>query len=182
MNKIVEVLGVYRLTSSFLSSAHGAGVYGQIVLQHMYNMGTFDLLSYHIMTEYTKLMEVLFAARISFNWDEPTRVLLLHHRFSLPERHVCIEAAIERSEQDLLVDRTTRTWLRRWALATARLILAETRGKFSTLPGAGGSVTLNASDLRQSAKEEMEACISDIDNGLVDNFDEYGSGAAVVFG
>ena len=182
MNKIVDILGVYRTTSSFLSSAHGAGVYGQIVLQHMYNMGTFDLLSYHIMSEYTKLMEMLFAARITFSWNEQSRQLFLHHRFPMNERTVCIEATTERSEQDMLTDRYIRAWMRRYCLATARLILAETRGKFSTLPGASGSVTLNASELRQASQQEIEACLQEIEDYVVDKPDEFGMGTQFVFG
>ena len=174
MNKIVDIQGVYRLTSSFLSSAHGAGVYGQIVLQHMYNMGTFDLLSYHIMGEYTKLMEILFAGRITFTWNEQSRTLHMHNRFPFSERQVAIEATVERTEQDLLVDRYTRVWLRRYALATVRLMLAETRGKFASLPGAGGSITLNAAELRQAAATEIEACLMEIEQYIADKPEEYG--------
>jgi hypothetical protein len=182
MNKIVDVLGVYRLTSSFLSSAHGAGVYGQIVMQHMYNMGTFDLLSYHLMGEYTKLMEILFAGRVTYTWNEQTRELFLHHRFSMAEQMVAIEATIERTEQDIMSDRYANPWIRRYAAAMCRLMLAETRGKFSTLPGAGGSITLNAGELRQAAQQEIEACLQEIDDYIADKPDEYGMGAHFVFG
>lgn len=182
MNKIVDVLGVYRMSGSFLSTAHGAGVYGQIVLQHMYNMGTFDLLSFHIMSEYTKLLEMLFAARITYQWNEQKRELFINHRFAMNEKLVCIEATSERTEQDLMTDRYARTWIRKWALAQCRMMLAETRGKFSTLPGAGGGVSLNASDLRQQAKEDMEACIADIDDYVMDGPDGYGMGASFTFG
>ena len=182
MNKITDVLGVYRMTSSFLSSAHGAGVYGQIVLQHLYNMGTFDLLSYHIMGEYTKLMEMLFAARITYQWNEQTRELFINHRFPMSEKMVCIEATSERTEQDLMSDRYVRAWIRKWASAQCRMMLAETRGKFSTLPGAGGGVTLNASDLRQQAMTDMEACIADIDDYVMDGPDSYGMGSQFTFG
>jgi hypothetical protein len=182
MNKIVDILGVYRLTSSFLSSAHGAGVYGQIVLQHLYNMGTFDLLSYHIMAEYTKLMETLFAARLTFTWNEQARELFIHHRFSLSERKVAIEATVERTEQDMLSDRYVRPWLRRYAAATVRLILAETRGKFSALPGASGSVTLNADALRTAAQTEIELCLAEIQDYIMDRPEEYGLGSTLTFG
>jgi hypothetical protein len=182
MDKIVTVLGVYRLTSSFLSSAHGAGVYGQIVLQHLYNMGTFDLLSYHLISEYTELMEILFAGRITFSWDEHKRELWIHHRFPFHERMVLIEAATERTEQDIITDRWCRTWIRKYALASARMILAETRGKYSTLPGANGGVTLNASDLRQQATTDIEACMKDLDDYVVDKPDDFGAGAQFVLG
>jgi hypothetical protein len=182
MNKIVEVMGVYRLTSAFLSSAHGAGVYGQIILQHLYNMGTFDLLSYHIISEYVSLMERLFAARITFTWNEQTRELFIMHRFPFAETMVAIEAAVERSEQEMISDRYIRPWIRRYAAAVARIMLAETRGKYSSLPGANGSLQLNATDLRQAAQAEMQACILEIEQYVADRIDEYGSGAQVVYG
>lgn len=182
MNKIVDIMGVYRMTSSFLSSAHGAGVYGQIVLQHLYNMGTFDLLSYHIMGEYTKLMEMLFAARITYQWNEQTRELFINHRFPFQEKMVCIEATSERTEQDLMADRYVRSWIRRYAAAKCRLMLAEIRGKYASLPGAGGSVTLNAGELRQQGTTEIEACLADIDDYIVDGPDGYGMGSQFTFG
>lgn len=182
MNTIVDILGVYRCTSAFLSSAHASGVYGQIMMQHLYNMGSFDLLSFYAMSEYTKLMEMLFAARITFSWNEQKRELFIHHRFPMSERMVCIEASTERTEQDLLTDRYTRAWIRRYSLATARLILAETRGKFSSLPGASGAVTLNAAELRQAAKDEIEACLLEIEEYVVDKPDEYGIGCQFTFG
>lgn len=175
MNKIVDVLGVYRLTSSFLSSAHGAGVYGQIVLQHMYNMGTFDLLSFHLQAEYSKLLEMLFAARVTYTWNEQTRELHLLHKFPLNEQMVCIEAAIERTEQDIMSDRYCKAWIRKYVGGTARIMLSEIRGKYSTLPGAGGSVTLNASDLRQAGNAMIEECLTDIDEYVVDKPDEWGN-------
>lgn len=181
-NKIVNVLAIHRLTSAFLSSAHGAGVYGQIVIQHLYNMGTFDLLSYHLMAEYVELMEILFAGRITFTWNEQTRRLFMNHRFPFAERMVLIEASVERTEQDLLSDRWTKPWIRRYALAQCRIALAEIRGKYSTLPGAGGSVTLNASDLRAAGVEEISLCLKDLEDFIADQPEEFGLGAQMVLG
>lgn len=182
MNKIVDVMGVYRMNSSFLSSAHGAGVYGQIVMQHMYNMGTFDLLSFHLMGEYTSLMEQLFSTRITFNWNEQTRELMMFQRFSEPEPMVLIEATCERTEQDIMSDRYIRSWIRKYAAATCRLMLAEIRGRFSTLPGASGSVSLNSADLRQAATTALEECMADIEDFITDKPDEYGMGSQFIFG
>lgn len=182
MNKIVDVLGIHRLTSSFLASAHGAGVYGQIVMTHLYNMGTFDLLSYHLMSEYTKTMEILFAARITFNWNEQTRELHIHHRFPNTERMCLVEAVVERTEQQLLSDRIARPWLRKWAIAEAQMILANTRGKFQTLPGAGGGVSLNASDLRQQAISDKELCMVEIFDFVSDTPEDWGLMSTIAIG
>lgn len=182
MNKIVNVQGVYRLTSAFLSSAHGAGVYGQIVLQHLYNMGTFDLLSYHIIADYVKLMEILFAARVTFTWDEHSRELWLHHRFPFTERMVLIECSTERVEQEIIADRWCRSWIRRFSVATAQEILAGIRGKFSTLPGAGGGVTLNAAELRLAATEMKTKLEQEVFDYQADKPEDYGMGAQFIFG
>jgi hypothetical protein len=181
-DKVVQIMGIYRLTSSFLSSAHGAGLYGQIVLQQLYNMGTFDLLSYHIMTEYTKTMEQLFAAKLTFTFNEQTRELWIHHRFPVTEPYVTMECSMERTEQEILSDRLARPWLRRYALATSRLMLAEIRGKFASLPGASGSISLNASDLRMAAKEDFEICNHEIDDFVVNNVEEWGMASTFTFG
>lgn len=182
MNKIVDVTGVYRCTSAFLASAHGAGVYGQIVVQHLYNMGTFDLLSYHMMADYTKLMEILFAARVTYNWNEQTREIWLHQRYNQAEPMVMIDASVERTEQDLFSDRYTKPWLRRYALAMCRIMLAEIRGKFASLPGANGSTTLNSDTLRQAGQAEIELCIGEIDDFVADRPEEFGMGTTFTFG
>ncbi|MCK9369654.1 hypothetical protein M0R04_07080 [Candidatus Dojkabacteria bacterium] len=182
MDKIVEIMGIYRLTSSFLSSAHGAGLYGQVVLQQLYNMGTFDLLSYHIMTEYTKTMEQLFAAKLTFTWNEQTRELWIHHRFPMTEPYVSMEVSMERTEQEIMSDRYARPWIRRYATAVTRLMLAETRGKYASLPGAGGNITLNANDLRMAAKEAIDECMAEIFDYVADRPEDWGMASTMCFG
>ncbi len=49
-----------------------------------------------------------------------------------------------------------KQWIRRFALALTKEILGQVRGKFSTVPIPGESVTLNASDLLSQAKSEQE--------------------------
>jgi hypothetical protein len=181
-NKIANVLGVYRTTSAFLSSAHGAGVYGQIILQNLYNMGTFDMLSYHIMSDYIENLEILFASRVTFTFNEQSRELHLHHRFPYSEQQVLIECAAERSEQDILQDRWLRPWMQKYVLGQSQLALAETRGKFASLPGAGGNITLNASDMRQAGNDNITSCMEDIENYIADRPEEFGSDTSVILG
>ena len=49
-----------------------------------------------------------------------------------------------------------KQWIRRFALALTKEMLGHVRGKFSTIPIPGESVTLNASDLLSQAKEEQD--------------------------
>ena len=49
-----------------------------------------------------------------------------------------------------------KQWIRRFALALTKEILGQVRGKFSTVPIPGESVTLNAGDLLSQAKAEQD--------------------------
>ena len=49
-----------------------------------------------------------------------------------------------------------KQWIRRFALSLTKEMLGQIRGKFSTIPIPGESVTLNASDLLSQAKEEQD--------------------------
>lgn len=173
-HKIVQVTKASRVTNAFLSTAHGAGVYGQIILQQLYNMGTFDLTSYHLMGNYTSTMEMLFATRLSYNFNEYTREIWFHNRFPYNERKVLLDCVVEKTEQEIIQDRYLLPTIRLMASAHARMMLAEIRGKFSTLPSATGGVSLNASDLATKATADLAKAQEDIEMYVADRVEEFG--------
>lgn len=172
-NKIVNVMGIYRMTSAFLSTAHGTGVYGQILLQQLYSMGSYDLLSYHLVAQYIEQLEVLFAARIVFQWEEQINRLDIFQTFTAQER-VLVEATFDKTEQELLENRYTSTWIQTFSTAEAMEILSKIRGKYSTLPGAGGGVSFNSADLLAEAQQMKEMVYQQIDDYIVDGPEQMG--------
>jgi hypothetical protein len=50
-----------------------------------------------------------------------------------------------------------KQWIRRFALALTKEVLGQVRGKFSTVPIPGESVTLNHAELLGQAKTEQDA-------------------------
>lgn len=180
-HKITQILQIHRLPSAFLTAVGSSQIYGQLVLQQLYRAGSFDLLSYHMVASYIEQMEHMFAAKISFTWNERSRELTIYN-VSGRNEIVLIECAIERTENDLLTDRRTEDWVRRWACAEARERLADIRGKFTSLPGAGGGISLNVADLLQKATEDKERCMKDIDNFVVNNAEDFGGRAMFVLG
>ena len=180
-NKVVDIFYIYRMQATFLGTAQGNSVYGQMAIQQLFNMGKFDLLSYHMVSSYIKTMQQLFAAEIQFGWDEYTRTLSIMKDFPIGEK-VLVDAMIEKTEQELLVDRWTRNWIQKYATAQCRYMLAGIRGKFSTLPGAGGNISLNASDLTQRADQEIVECMAEIDDFVVNNKTDFGVATDFVLG
>ena len=180
-HKIVNITSAHRFTSAFLSSAHGAGVYGQVVLQHLYNMGTYDLTSFHLVSQYVEQLEILFATRLTFGWHEHSRVLSIYNAFTRPEK-ILIDCMVERTEQDLLKDRLIKTWIERYALSEAMMILSHIRGKFASLPGAGGGIALNAGELIGIAQSYREELLNQIDEFVVDTPEDVGIGSTFILG
>lgn len=180
MNKIVDILDIQRV-NSLASGGHDSGIYGNIFANFLYNAGNFDMLSYHLMSEYKKMYEIIFAQRIQFHFNETDRTLTLFQRTPY-KLFLALDCVVERTEQDLMVDRYSYPWIRRYATAVCRIMLAEIRGKYSSLPGAGGSISLNASDLRAEAQREMDACLLEIENYVVDTPEQYGMASSFTFG
>lgn len=180
-NKIVTVMAAYRFTSAFLSTAHGSGVYGQIVLQHLYNMGTFDLLSYDLVSQYVEQLEHLFATRLVYHWNESERILSFYQSFTVPER-ILLDVTVERTEQSILKDRWIRTWIKRYALMKSMEVLAQIRGKYASLPGAGGGVSLNAADLMTKATELKEELETEIDDYVANDPEDIGMHSSFIMG
>lgn len=180
-NKIVEVLYLHRMTSAYLGTGVGAGVYGQIAIQQLYTYGKFDLVSYHLVAGYIELMKQLFATEIQFSWDEYKRELSIYKDFWIHER-VLVDAVIEKTEQEILTDRWTAKWIQKYALAQARLMLAEVRGKYTSVVAAGGSTSLNAAELRAAAEREMQECQDEVDNYIVSNKEDWGAASDFLIG
>jgi len=60
-----------------------------------------------------------------------------------------------------------KQWIRKYSLALSKEMLAQVRGKFSTIPIPGESVTLNSSELASQAKEEQDKLKTEL-NELLD--------------
>jgi len=55
-----------------------------------------------------------------------------------------------------------KTWIRQYALALSKEMLAYIRGKYGTVPVPGAEVTLNQADLLQDARAEKEALLTQL--------------------
>lgn len=182
-NKIVGVNAIYRHRGFAMGASNpfGNDVFSAAAMQRLYTMGTFDMLSYHLVASYMEELETLFASRVVFNWKEMERELSIFTRVWGTER-VLLDAYIERTEQDLMVDRQTNLWLKNWSVAEAKHILSQSRGKFQSLPGPNGSTTLNGSELAQQADDEKTKLREELENGAMQDLSNLGLAAHFIWG
>lgn len=159
-DRIVDVLKIHRVSGMGLINFGPDNIYAQQFLQQFYGSsnGGADLVSIHLMHSMAELYSQLFAGEIAFNWREASRELRLYRRFGHQEK-VLLETSCEKLEQELLTDRWAQQWIQQWAEAECMLILAHIRGKFATLPGPGGSLSLNADTLLGEGQRLQEDCL-----------------------
>ena len=180
-NRVVRVLKVLRTRYGRIGAYSYEDTFGSAMIQQLYYAGSFDLLSYHLLSSYNELINQVFANDVTFNWNEYSRTLHIQQVLRNKERCL-VEVELEKTEQELLVDRNLRSWLKKYTLGKSLLTLARIRGKFGSLPGAGGGIALNGQDLQTEGNAMIEECIADIDNMVISGLDQYGSSSMVIMG
>lgn len=162
LDGIVDVVKIHRMNLMGLQTYGANSIYAQQFLTQFYSPGQgFDLVAIHLMASMNEAYNLIFAGEVAFNWREATRELRLYRRTNVAEK-VLIECSMEKSEQELLVDRWTQQWIQQWAEAECMFILARIRGKFSSLPGPGGGLSLNADSLQAEGTRLQEDCLRQI--------------------
>lgn len=182
-NKVVDIMTIHRMKPGWMKIGSGGNneLFAYSAMQQLYTMGTFDILTYHLVAAYIEELETLFATKITYSWYEYTRELKVQQIIPGNER-VLVDATFERSEQELMSDRQTNLWIQRWAVAEAKQILSQIRGKFQTLPGPSGSTTLNSQELITQAETEKQELRLMLTDWSMQNLHEYGAAPMLVIG
>ena len=164
-NDVVDVFDVYRRTSGTLNSG-GQGDIEPFETAYLNNyllysgraggMAIYDALSQHRET-----LGKMFGENYTFTWNTVTKKLLLHRKVKADDT-VYIHAYKQRSDEELLTDPYSAPWLKDYALAHSKLILAEARGKFNTIAGPQGGTSLNSETLRADAQASIEKLEQDL--------------------
>jgi hypothetical protein len=162
LDHVVDVLKIHRLNMLGLVNFGPDNIYAQQFLNQFYAPGVgYDLVSIHLIHSLSEIYSQLFAGEIAYNWRESRRELSIYRTFGHNEK-VLIECSMEKTEQELLTDRWTQQWLQQWAEAELMFMLAHIRGKFSSLPGPGGGLQLNADMLMSEGQRLQEDCLRQI--------------------
>ena len=154
---IVQVMKVHRMSLYGVTGSGPDNTWGQAWAQQWYNMGggAGDLLSVHLVHAWSEEYTKIFAGDIPFTWNEARRELVLSRAIRSPEK-VVLEVHLERSEQELLLDRWCKQFLQNWALAECKEYLGMIRSKYSSgTPGPAGTITLNGDTMLAEARQDF---------------------------
>jgi hypothetical protein len=154
---VVTVQHVWRLNLFGVTGGGPDNTWGQAFAQQFYNYagGGNDLLSVYLVHQWSEEFQRIFAGDIPFTWNEARRELTLKRAIRQDER-VVLEVELERTEQELLLDRWCKQFIQNWALAECKEMLGLIRSKFSSgTPGPAGTITLNGETLLAEARQDF---------------------------
>jgi hypothetical protein len=155
-DRIVNVMKIHRLNVLGIETANGNdAVWSSGILTSYYSAATVDILSLHLLSNLSEEFQRIFAGELTFLWDEPTRELFITRKVYRQEK-VILECTMERSEQEIMVDRWSKQFIQNWALAECKEYLGMIRSRFSSgTPGAAGTITQNGELLLSEARQDM---------------------------
>jgi len=168
-DRIVNVIKIHRINQLGISSLSAeTGLYAQAFFNQLYQGSNVDVLSIHLMNQLSETYEKIFAGNLMFTWDEASRQLTVLRRINQAQERVVLEVVMERTEQELMLDRWCKQWIQGWAQSELWEMLGEARSKYGTLPGANGGITLNGEALLTRSAEqqtELKRQITDLEVG-----------------
>jgi hypothetical protein len=119
--------------------------------------------TYDMFAQYRETINRVAATDIQFIWNPVTKKIKLLRRMRA-DTTVLLHVHLERNEDQMMLDPYLKSWIRDYALAYCKRMLGEARGKFSSLPGAQGGVTLNGAEMKAEADALIEKLEFDLTN------------------
>jgi hypothetical protein len=113
------------------------------------------LATYDMFAQHQELVGRMFGSFIEFKWNSTTKKLTILQR-PRAEENILIYAYNYRPDSQIIADYLAIQWIKDYTLATCKYMLGEARSKFSTIAGPQGGTTLNGSELKSEAQQEME--------------------------
>ena len=113
------------------------------------------LMTWDAFAQYQEVVRRLFGGYLNFKYVTEKNKLILMRR-PRAEENVLLQVYMEKPAETLITQRYSRPWIRDYALAQCKMMLGEARSKYSSLPGAQGSVQLNGDALKAEANAAVE--------------------------
>jgi len=155
--EIIEVKQLYRRAGTSMTSGVDIepfeAAYLNTYLLHSGRAGGLSV--YDALAQHVELLGRMFGANYTFTWNTTSKKLTVHRKIK-GDDDVILHVYNYRPDEVLLADTYAGVWIKDYAYAHARLMLAEARGKFAQIAGPQGGTTLNSDALRSDALADID--------------------------
>lgn len=157
-----EVMEVRRLYRRGIGTNSGGGTNFDpfdVAFNNMYMLQAGQiggLAVFDAFAQYKETIGRVFGSEYNFLWNRNTKVLKILRNVR-HEEEVAVGVYNYIPESILLKDVYASDWLAAYTLSQSKYMLGEARSKYTSgLPGAGGSIQLNGTELKAEAQAELE--------------------------
>lgn len=119
------------------------------------------LATYEIYSQYMDMAGKMFGMYANFKFHNATKRLIMMEK-PRDEEEVLLWVYNHKPDEVILQDVYATPWVQNWALAECKEMLGQIRSKFSQVPGPGGAVTLNGTDLLAQAAAEKQQLLAEL--------------------
>jgi len=157
-----EVMEVRRLYRRGIGTNSGGGTNFDpfdVAFNNMYMLQAGQiggLAVFDAFAQYKETIGRVFGSEYNFLWNRNTKVLKILRNVR-HEEEVAVGVYNYIPESILLKDVYASDWLAAYTLSQSKYMLGEARSKYTSgLPGAGGAIQLNGTELKSEAQAELE--------------------------
>lgn len=125
------------------------------------------LATYRLFTEYQEMIGTMFGEHVMFTWQPNTHRLEIVRNIRGPET-VLLWCYYFRNDDSIIEDIYAKPWIIDYAVARAKILLGEGRGKFSQIIGPQGGTTLNGDQIKNEGitdVDRLEQRLLELDGG-----------------
>jgi hypothetical protein len=122
------------------------------------------LLNYELFAGYQELTARMFGGYINFHWNPSTHRLTIVRNPHGTGEVVLLHVFNYKPDITILQNPQSSQWVKDYALAVAKTIIGQARGKFGTVAGPQGGTTLNGAEMKQEGAAEIEKLLEDLKN------------------
>lgn len=175
--EVINVRKIFR--RGVTGTASGTGAYfdpfgaafaAQFTIAGLGNAG--DLTTYELFRDFESVIGRMFGANLMFMWHPTIHRLDIQRHITGPES-VVMWVEIKRTDEMALQDPYSKSWLRDYAVARAKIMLGDIRGKYSSLAGPSGGISLNGDAIKNEGIQESQRLELELKAG-VDGTEGYG--------
>jgi len=132
--------------------------------------GSGNLITWELYTQKLELAGKMFGRDMNFQFNPSTKRLQLVRQISSSNETIVLWTYNLKPEVQLLTELQIVQWIKDFTYSSCKQMMGEAREKFQSIAGPNGGTSLNGSQLKSEAKEEMTQLILDLKN-LVDGSD-----------
>jgi hypothetical protein len=122
------------------------------------------LLNYELFAGYQELTARMFGGYINFHWNPSTHRLTIVRNPHGNGEIIMLHVFNYKPDITILQNPQSVQWIKDYALAVAKTIVGQARGKYGTIAGPQGGTTLNGAEMKNEGNAEIEKLIEDLKN------------------